>query len=60
MLTYSLRTLEALRNHLAALEKDGQFLARNIMENSVRHYGFKTLQEAETVTKLRAEDAKKS
>ena len=59
MLTYSVRTLEALRHHLAAFEKDGQSLARNIMENSVRHYGFKTLKEAETVMKVRAEDARK-
>jgi hypothetical protein len=54
MLTYSTKTLTALRDHLLRLEKEGQMLARNIMENSVRHYGFKTLEEAEAAAKARA------
>lgn len=53
LLTYSEKTLKYLKNHLLALELEGKFLAGDILENSVRHYGYKTLDEAETSTKAR-------
>ncbi len=53
LLTYSEKTLRLLKNHLLALEKNGKSLARSILENSVKHYGYKTLEEAETATKFR-------
>ena len=42
--TYSKSTLAALKRHLLSLEAEGQSLAKNILENSVKHYGFKTLE----------------
>ena len=53
LLTYSEKTLGLLNIHLLTLEKEGKSLARNILENSVRHYGYKTLEAAEAVTKER-------
>jgi hypothetical protein len=44
-------------DHLLSLEKDGKSLARNILENSARHYGFRTLEEAEAETKARVDGA---
>jgi hypothetical protein len=38
-----------------SLEKHGESLARSILENSVKHYGYKTLEEAEAATKARIE-----
>lgn len=52
-LTYSEKTLRLLQTHLLDLEKDGIPLARNILENSVRHYGYNTLEEAEAATRAR-------
>lgn len=51
LLTYSPQTLTALKNHLLALEEQGSSLARNILENSTKHYGYKTLEDAEAATK---------
>lgn len=45
--TYSQQTLEALLEHLLALEKDGVELARLIQENSVKGMGYRTMEEAE-------------
>ncbi|NMA25298.1 MAG: DUF4125 family protein [Clostridiales bacterium] len=53
LLTYSVKTLRLLKDHLIALEKDGKQLARVIYENSVKHYGYKTLDEAEASIKTR-------
>ncbi len=53
--TYSLHTLKALWDHLCTLEKNGQSLARNILENSVMHYGYKTLDDAEKAQRKYAE-----
>lgn len=53
LLTYSFETLTALNAHLLELEKNGKSLARMILENSVRHYGYKTLEDAEAETKAR-------
>jgi hypothetical protein len=55
--TYSAKTLEALRAHLLALEAEGRSLAQEILENSVRHYGYTSLDEAETSARRRAEAA---
>ncbi len=60
LLTYSEKTLLLLKKHLRALEKAGNSLARLILENSVKHYGYKTLDEAEAATKARYEQSKKS
>ncbi len=57
LLTYSQKTLEALKKHLLALEADGQSLAENILANSVKHYGYKTLEDAEAATRKRIEEA---
>jgi hypothetical protein len=51
LLTYSLHTLRCLKDHLHSLQNKGRSLARDILENSVRHYGYKTLEEAEAATK---------
>lgn len=53
LLTYSLPTLKALKTHIYELEKDGKSLARMILENSVRHYGYPSLEDAEVATKAR-------
>jgi hypothetical protein len=53
LLTYSETTLRALKAHLEALEKDNRLLAREILENTVRYYGYKSLDEAEAATAKR-------
>lgn len=45
--TYSLKTLRALRDHLAELEAQGISLARLLQENSLKTYGFTSLEQAE-------------
>ncbi len=45
--TYSLETLLALKEHMDSLTAGGQSLARTILENSVRHYGYESLEKAE-------------
>ena len=47
LLTYSEATLEALHRHILALEGAGVSLARRILENSARHYGYESLERAE-------------
>ncbi len=54
--TYSKKTLKSLKARLLALEADGQSLAKNILQNSVRHYGYKTLEDAEAATKKRVDE----
>ncbi|MDR3278128.1 MAG: DUF4125 family protein [Oscillospiraceae bacterium] len=56
LLTYSERTLLALRGHLLALEEEGRSLAEEILLNSVKFYGYKTLAEAEASAKAHAEE----
>jgi hypothetical protein len=56
--TYSEATLTALREHIAALEAQGVSLAEEILLNSVKFYGYKTLEEAEAATKAHAEAQK--
>ena len=53
LLTYSEKTLSTLRRHIEKLEKDGISLAREILENTVKHYGYETLEKAETATMRR-------
>jgi hypothetical protein len=53
LLTYSEATLSALKAHLEALEKEGRLLAREILEKTVRHYGYQTLEAAENAAKTR-------
>lgn len=53
LLTYSLPTLNALKKQLYQLETEGKLLARLILENSVRHYGYKSLEDAEAATRDR-------
>ncbi len=48
LLTYSARTLTLLRRWIVALEEQGHHLARSLLENSVRFYGYASLEEAET------------
>ena len=47
LLTYSVKTLEALKRHISALEGSGRSLAREILENTVRFYGYGSLEAAE-------------
>lgn len=53
--TYSEATLAALWAHLSTLEADGKSLARNILENSIMHYGYKSLEQAEESIRKYAE-----
>ena len=55
LLTYSDKTLAALKEHIDALEKENKSLARMILENTVRYYGYDSLDAAEAVVKDRAE-----
>jgi hypothetical protein len=53
LLTYSTETLTLLKHHIIALEQMGQSLSKNILENTVRFYGYETLGSAEAATKER-------
>ena len=53
LLTYSHATLSALKEHIAELEKKNESLARNILEETVRFYGYESLETAEAATKER-------
>ena len=55
LLTYSDRTLHLLREHLDALKAAGESLAEDILTNSVRHYGFSSLEQAEELTRKNAQ-----
>jgi hypothetical protein len=57
LLTYSERTLEALRRHVFALEEAGISFARSVLENSATFYGYATLEEAEAATQERVDAA---
>jgi hypothetical protein len=47
LLTYSKRTLKTLLAHIEALTSKGESYARDVLSNTVRFYGFATLEEAE-------------
>jgi hypothetical protein len=51
LLTYSEKTLEALRRHILTLEDAGVSFARSVLENSASFYGYSSLEEAEAATK---------
>lgn len=51
--TYSIKTLTELKKHLDDLEEKGISLAKIILENTIKAYGFETLEEAEETTKER-------
>lgn len=53
LLTYSEKTLSALKEHVLALEKSNISLARRILESTVRFYGYDSLDSAESATKER-------
>lgn len=55
LLTYSHATLRTLRNHLIELEREGISLAKEIQQNSLKTYGFRTMEEAEEYVKRQAE-----
>ena len=55
LLTYSVKTLVALLGHVKELEKAGVSLARLILENSVKFYGYNSLETAEAATKEQVE-----
>lgn len=54
LFTYSVNTLRLLKDHLLALEKEGRSLAAAILENTVRFYGYTSLESAEAAVKARA------
>jgi len=47
LLTYSEKTLTALKKYISELEGEGRSLAREILENTIRFYGFDSLGAAE-------------
>ena len=53
--TYSTRTLKLLWEHMQRLEAQGVSIARIILENGIKYYGYKNLEEAEAATKKHAE-----
>lgn len=53
--TYSLQTLQLLWKHLCALEAEGKSLARIVLEHSVAHYGYDSLEKAEEQNRKYAE-----
>ena len=55
LLTYSGTTLRLLWEHLVALRNEGRSLAREILINTVRHYGYSSLESAEAETKARSD-----
>ena len=57
LMTYSVKTLAALKGHITALEKNSVSLAQVILENTVRFYGYETLDTAESATRKLAQAA---
>ena len=55
LLTYSEKTLAALKEHIIALEKTGVSLAHSILENTVGFYGYDSLDSAEAAMKEQIE-----
>ena len=53
LLTYSEATLASLKDHVLALEGEGISIARTILENTVRFYGYESLDDAEAAAKSR-------
>lgn len=57
LLTYSESTLRLLKDHILKLHAEGKHFAREILENTVKFYGFESLEAAEEYTKKRTEQA---
>jgi hypothetical protein len=55
LLTYSEKTLALLLEHVRALEAEGVSLAAEMLKNSVRFYGYTSLEEAEAAQRKHAE-----
>ncbi len=53
--TYSLDTLKCLWAHFCRLEAEGKSLARIILEHTVAHYGYDSLEKAEEVNRRHAQ-----
>lgn len=51
MATYSMHTLELFYNYLIQLDNDGQNYQRMIVENTIRAYGYQSLDEAEKASR---------
>jgi len=51
LLTYSKETLTMLKEHITSLSKEGKSFAGIILENTVKHYGYESLDSAETATR---------
>lgn len=57
LLTYSVKTLAGLREHINALAAEGRSLAREILEATVKYYGYASLDAAEAAMKERVDKA---
>jgi len=55
LLTYSEKTLKLLLEHIKRLEAEGGSLAEDIMENSVKFYGYDSLEHAEAAAQAYAD-----
>lgn len=53
--TYSEQTLLALQRHMKGLIANGESLAKNILEETVKYLGYETLEAAEAFAKKRCE-----
>ncbi|MCF0120807.1 MAG: DUF4125 family protein, partial [Oscillospiraceae bacterium] len=51
LMTYSTKTLKLLWEHIEKCEAEGIHLAKEILANGVRHYGYKGLDDAEAAMK---------
>ena len=56
LLTYSEKTLSALKEHVERLAKDKISLARLMLENTVKFYGYESLDTAEAAARARADE----
>jgi len=51
LLTYSEKTLAALKAHVLSLAGSGKTYAKTVLENTVRFYGYESLDDAEAVAR---------
>jgi len=51
LLTYSEKTLAVLKNHVQSLAENGTTYAKTVLENTVRFYGYESLDAAEAAAK---------
>ena len=55
LMTYSVNTLSELYSHASALEKEGIPISKVILENTVKFYGYNSLEQAEETAKSHAD-----